>query len=248
MKKDELIKIFSAKINIKLATDLVSEFLELKADCTTQTLGRAPIGKFVETVVQCLQYLESRKYDVKPNVDDFLKNLENRASSLDDGLKICCSRIARAIYTLRNKRNILHKGDVDPNLYDLILAFNCAQWIMTELVRQTAGLSMAEAGKTVGFLQLPIGPQVEEIDGRKIIYGNVTVEEEVLIYLHSHYPVAMPLPEIKKSLDRRANSSISNALKKLWQSKSVHKDDSGKFKLTKKGYSKTVQILTESQT
>jgi hypothetical protein len=47
---------------------------------------------------------------------------------------------------VRNKRNIAHKGEVDPNTIDLAFAHHAAAWIMAELVRISTSVSMEEAG------------------------------------------------------------------------------------------------------
>ncbi|HHI78550.1 MAG TPA: hypothetical protein ENK02_01070 [Planctomycetes bacterium] len=105
MDSDSLKKALFGWLPPELAADLVDNFFELRHDAATSTLGRSSAGKFVETVVQVTQYLEEGKYDAKPNVDSYLRNAENNAPSLDDGLRVCSARIARAMYTLRNKVN-----------------------------------------------------------------------------------------------------------------------------------------------
>ena len=50
------------------------------------------------------------------------------------------------MYTLRNKRNIAHANEVDPNTVDLSLGHQSAGWILAELIRNAAGITMEEAG------------------------------------------------------------------------------------------------------
>jgi hypothetical protein len=151
-----------------------------------------------------------------------LKNLESRSTSLTDDLRITLSRIARATYTLRNKRNILHKGQVDTNIYDLKFIYSCAQWTLTELIRQFITNDIHKAGEIVEFIQLPVSSIIESIDDRKIIHANLSVKEEILLVLYSFYPERLTELEINKSLDRRAKISIYKGLKNLWDDKLVH--------------------------
>ncbi len=116
MKVDDLVAELSKYLDGILANDLVKEFVAIRNDCKTGTLGRSSVGKFVETTVQVLQFLEARSYEGNPKVDCYLRELESRPSALNDDLKIALARIARSTYTLRNKRNIAHKGLVDPNI------------------------------------------------------------------------------------------------------------------------------------
>jgi hypothetical protein len=57
--------------------------------------------------------------DQKPNVDEYLNRKAELESKLPEDLRICAARIARAMYTLRNKRNVAHKGQMDPNTIDI---------------------------------------------------------------------------------------------------------------------------------
>jgi hypothetical protein len=241
MKVDEVKTELSKSIDSILVEDLVSSFIELKRDVQTNTLHRTSIGKFVETIVQVLEYLENGSYSSHPNVDSFLKNLESRNSTLNDDLRICLSRVARAAYTLRNKRNIAHKGMVEANLFDLRFTFSIAQWILTELVRQYVVNDNVKSSRIVEFIQAPVNQLVEEISGRKIIFGDLSVPEEILTLLYSEYPNHLTQKEIGVSLDRRAPSSISNSLKKLWADKKVHKDEFG-YKLTQIGFKEAESI------
>jgi len=229
----------------ELAQDLVKSFLELRTDLATRTLGRASCGKFVETVVQVLQYLEKGKYDKKPKVDAFLRALENGPSSLDDGIRICLGRISRAMYSLRNKRNIAHKGEIDPNLYDLRWLFASAQWAMAELLRHARNVSMADAGRLIAFVQTPVSECIEDIDGKKLVLLNLSCSKEILILLHSVYPDAISRYNLYSSLDRRAEPTISKAIKGLWRDKLIEGDSTKGYKLTRLGYDKAMLILRE---
>src|SRR5688500_2512511 len=59
MDRDALIAAFTTAIPEKLATELVDDFLEIRSDVATETLGRGGPGRFVESLVQVLQHLET---------------------------------------------------------------------------------------------------------------------------------------------------------------------------------------------
>jgi hypothetical protein len=242
MKIEDIVIELSKSVPPILATDLVKEFIELRKDLQTLTLSRASAGKFIETTVQILEHLETGNYSIQPSVDNYLKNLESRATPLNDDLKITLSRIARATYTLRNKRNILHKGQVDTNIYDLKFMYGCAQWILTEFVRQFITNDIHKAGEIVEFIQLPVSSIIETIDGRKIIHANLSVKEEILLILYSFYPERLTELEINKSLDRRAKISIYKGLKNLWDCKLVH-TNAKLHTLTQAGFLEAQEIM-----
>jgi hypothetical protein len=237
-----LAEALSTLLGSTLSNDLVSDFVKIRTDCATKTLERASPGKFVETFVQCLQQIESGKYEPKPNVDDYLaKKVESTA--LPEGLRICAARVARSVYTLRNKRNIAHKNEVDPNTYDLAFAHQACAWIMAELLRHASGLTMEEAGALIRLVQAPVGTLVEEIGGTRLIHAEVGVREELLILLHSYYPDAVPVAAIVKSLSRRSSGTVRNRLRDLHAQKLVHGDAGAGYLLTQAGYAAAVQQI-----
>ena len=243
MVRDILVQALSSGIDEVLARDLVDNFLAMRQDVATNTLGRAAPGKFVETVVQVLQNLETGRYQAKPRVDDYLRKIESTTSSVDDGLRICASRIARAMYTLRNKRNIAHKGDVDPNKYDLGFLYSAAQWIMAELIRNVSGLPMEQAGKLVAFVQAPVGGLVQDFGDKKLVLADMTTREEVLVLLHSQYPDALPTDGIASSVDRRNRKTVLRNLGLLWRFKLVEGSTESGYQLTERGYQVAAEIV-----
>jgi len=177
----ELIDQLKKHLPPNLAAYIINSFLQIKSDVTTQTLERSAPGKFVETVVQILQFLDTGQFDEKPKVDEYLKNLESRSTNLPDDLRTTLARVARASYTLRSKRNIAHKGGVDPNIYDLRYLYAGAQWILSELIRQILSTDMADAGKLIEFIQIPISSVVEDI-------GDANSSATLLSHAHPTVP------------------------------------------------------------
>lgn len=235
MDEPRLTTALSTLVGSTLSADLVGDFVKIRHDCATRTLERASPGKFVESVVQCLQYIDTGSFDAKPSVDDYLgKKVEN--TSLPEGLRVCAARVARSIYTFRNKRNIAHKNDVDTNIHDLIFTYQGAAWIMAELLRHATGLSMRESGTLIAMIQAPVGTLVEEIDGTRLIHADVSVRAEILILLHSHYPDTVPIGAVLKSLSRRSPGTVRNRLRDLHLEKVVHGDAKSGYRLTQAGH------------
>ena len=226
-----------------LADDMVENFLQLRQDVATGTLGRANAGKFVETVVQILQYIECGRYEPKPDVDGFLRGLESRSSSLDDGLRICASRVARAMYSLRSKRNVVHKGEIDPNHYDLAFLHHGAQWIMAEVVRTATGVSMEEAGRLVAMVQAPVGGIVEDFGEKQLVLEALSAREEALVLLRRVHPDVLPLDHIQRCMDRVAPKTVRNTLRALWADRLVEGATKEGYRLTAKGSAEAGNVL-----
>jgi hypothetical protein len=242
--RERLTSALSSTLPPPLAEALVSDFLTIRQDVASGTLGRSAPGKFVESVAQALQYLHSGTYDPKPNVDQFLRPIQSASSSLDDGLRICAARIARSMYAVRSKRNIVHKGDVDPNQYDLRYLHHAAQWILSEIVRLSAGISMEEAGSLVQQIQTPVGSIVEDFGDRKIVLADLSTPKEVLILLHADHPAPVTTEQIVRSIARKNRKTVTNALRTLWNKKLVERDSDG-YRLTRVGLQEAVNLIAE---
>jgi len=242
MDRDDLKRALATVVPEKLADDLATEFVAIRRDVATGTLGRSSPGKFVESVVQVLQALEDGgKYAAQPKVDEYLRSLESRSSTLPDGLRICASRLARAMYALRSKRSIVHKAEIDPRLYDLRLLYAGAQWVLAELLALAQGVSGDDAARLVADVQLPVGELVESIGDRKIVHGDLTVREETLVLLMAWHPTPVSTAELTGSMDRRSPSSVRAALSGLWKDKLVHRE-AGKVVLTDRGLRAAIEV------
>lgn len=245
MQRDRLVTALTGLIGSDLATEMTDHFLRIRQDVATQTLERASPGKFVETFVKALQQISRGSYDTSPSVDSYLNTRVESDTALPDGIRFSAGRIARAMYTMRNKRNIAHTGEVDPNGYDLAFLHHAASWIMAELVRSASGVSMAEAGSLIELLQAPVGTLVEEIDGVRLVHADVSTRVELLILLHSHYPEYVSTEDIGKTLSRRSPSSIRGRISDLKGEKLIFGDASVGYRLTTPGHSAAIVEISK---
>lgn len=233
MDKSHLVQALTPLVTVGLATEIVDQFLQVRLDFSTKTLGRAAPGKFVEVFVQCLQQISTGFHDVKPDVDKYLKSEGD--PHLAESLRVCGCRIARSIYTLRNKRNIAHLNEIDPNTFDLAFIHQGAAWIMAELLRTASGLTMQEAGALVALVQAPVDTIVEEIGGTRLVLPDASVRAELLLLLQSHHPDPLPVASAIKSLSRRNSGTVRNRLRDLHDEKLAHGSASEGYILTRAG-------------
>jgi len=243
MTPKELINELEKYIPGNLATDLVNYFLQIRADLATEVLERSAPGKFIETVVQILQFLETGKFDQSPNVDQYLKNLESRPTILHDDLRITLARIARSSYTLRNKRSIAHKGEVNPNIYDLRHLYSSTQWIMSEIVRHILSSDINASNKLIELIQIPVTPFVEDFGDKRLVLKVGTADEELLTLLLHYFPNYTLLSQILKDMDRRARSTVSNTISSDYRKRLVDGNKQQGYKLTAIGYKKAIEII-----
>jgi hypothetical protein len=240
--RKRLILALSTMLPTQLATELVEDFLIVRQDFSNKTLGRSSPGKFVETIVQCLQHLARGSHDPKPNVEKYLNcNVENE-NALPDDLRVCAARICRSIYTLRSRRNIVHKGIVDPNIYDLAYLHHAASWVLAEFLRHAKGIKMAEAGSLIAQIHAPIDEIVEDIDGVRLVHADVSLGEEVILLLRSHYPDYVSLAAVKLSLVGRNQGTLGNRLRELVDKKVIFGSPKTGYRLTQAGFKDAAEI------
>ena len=242
MTPSELIDQLESRLPSDIASDLINNFVQIRIDVITGTLERSAPGKFVETVVQVLQFLDDGQFDTSPKVDEYLRNLESRSTNLPEDLRVTLARVARASYTLRNKRSIVHKGGVDSNIYDLHYLYSATQWILSEIVRQVLSSDMDSAGNLIEFIQIPVSLIVEDFGDKRLVLKLGTAEEELLTLLLHYYPVPVLASQIHKDMDRRASSTVSNATASAYRKKLIEGNKQRGYKLTTLGHQRAKEL------
>ena len=231
----------------RLAHDITADFFNLRRDVATGTLERASAGKFVESFVQCLQQISCGCHSTTPIVDTYLNSRVENDTRLPDGLRLCGSRVARSIYTMRNKRNIAHKGEVDPNRIDLEFTYHGAVWIMAELIRCATGITMEEAGGLIRTVSAPVGTLVEEIDGVVLVHAKVPMRLEILLILHSRHPDSVTLVQLVDWIGKSSSATRSRLIELRKERLIIGENKTG-FKLTSPGYALAVREIQHLHT
>jgi len=245
MTASELIDELKKHLPTELATDFVNQFMSIRMDVTTGTLERAAPGKFVETLVQILQYLASGTYAKAfktGEVEDFLKNTEARQTNLPHDLKIVLTRVARGMYALRSKRGITHKGAIDPNIYDLRYLYSAAQWVLSEVTRHVLSADMHTIGRLIEFIQVPISSLVEDFGDKRLVLRVGTANEELLLLSLHYYPLPVLASQFHKDMDRRPSSTVSNAITALYNRRFIEGNKKTGYKLTALGYQRATEL------
>ena len=246
MTPQELIDELKEHLPVELAEDLVNQCMSIRMDVATETLERAAPGKFVETVVQVLQYLENGTYSKSfksGEVEDFLKNTEARPVNLPQDLKIVVTRVSRGMYSLRSKRSIIHKGTIDPNIFDLRYLYSTAQWILSEIIRHVLSTDVATAGKLVEFIQVPASSIVEDFGDKRLVLRAGTALEEFLTLLLHYYPEPVSASQLHRDMDRRASSTVSNIIPAAYRKRLIEGNRSTGYKLTALGYQRALELV-----
>lgn len=192
-----------------------------------------------------MRILQSLSGGVEPKLDveGYFKKLESGAVHIDEGLRVCGGRIARAVYAVRSKRSIAHTGEVEPNEADLRFSFAGAQWLLAELLRVCGGLSMREAALLVNASVGNAVGIVDETSSKVLLLADVSVTDEIILRLHHDYPATVALHDVLDSLDRRKPETVKRLLRKLWNDKLVEGSPDAGYRLTDKGLRAAAAVL-----
>jgi hypothetical protein len=238
----DLGSILRTHIPAALGDEFMRHYDQLRRDVLIKTFERTSPGKLVETFLRILQWMESGQYDKRLDVEGYFRRLDMQASTLDDGLRICGGRVARAMYAIRSKRNIAHTGDVAPNEGDLRFLFAAAQWLLAELLRVACSVNVDEAARMVA-IGVPNVGLVDGSSGKVLLLADVSVTDEILLRLHHDYPAYVPVADIYESLDRRKPETVRRLLHKLWADRDVEGSTSAGYRLTDKGLQRASSVI-----
>lgn len=219
----------------------------MRLDVLTGTLERTSPGKFVESFVDCLCKISGKENSRRPRIDDYLDKDVVKETGLPGDLRLCGSRVARAIYTLRNKRSIAHRDVIDPNRIDLEFVYHAAGWVMAELIRCSSGGTMDEANKLIGFVTEPIKLFVEDFNGELLVLANVSARVEILLLLQAKFPEAVDLKQLFTWV-RKEQATVRSTLHRMSNDRLVFGSSKKGYKLTLLGRAeavKEIQILKD---
>jgi hypothetical protein len=174
-----------------------------------------------------------------------LKNTEARAVNLPPDLKIIVTRVSRGMYSLRSKRSIVHKGNIDPNIFDLRYLYSTAQWVLSEIIRHVLSTDVDTAGKLVEFIQVPASSIVEDFGDKRLVLRAGTAVEELLTLLLHYYPVPASAAQLHRDMDRRASSTVSNIIAAAYMKRLIEGNRKTGYKLTTLGYQRAFELAKE---
>ena len=242
MDRSRLIQAIEGLVGHVLAEHIVHDFSKLRLDVLTGTLERTSPGKFVESFVDCLCSISEKEYSKRPAIDHYLDQVVVNETNIPEGLRVCGNRVARAIYTLRNKRSIAHRNMIDPNRIDLAFTYHAAGWIMAELIRCSSGSTMEEASNLIGLVTEPIELLVEDFNGQPLVLADVSTRVEILLLLHYKYPEVVYLRQLYIWV-RKKQVTIRSTLHKMRAERLVFGDARKGFKLTSLGRNRAIKEI-----
>lgn len=148
------------------------------------------VGRFIEIVIRIIEFKTQGKYnkleDKLPIFNERrLKDFEQSEVCDNISFKILIPRQLYAMYTIRNKRGMIHINKVDPNYMDATLLLNMQKWVLAELIRNSSQLDYEEALNVIDSIIAKENSLIWTEDNIfKILDNSLNIEEKILCILY----------------------------------------------------------------
>lgn len=178
-------------------------------------------GRFCEAVTRVLEHELFGKYTkfgkTLPSLDENRLRTFAQASHPNESIRRHVPKALYFVYGIRNTRDIAHLGDgIDPNFQDATLVVNALDWIMAELVRIYHTVTPDEAHAIITDLVTREVPVIEEIDGQPVCSKDLTVGEQILVFLYrAGRDVGLGISELQRQMRHNNKSNLTTAVKRL---------------------------------
>lgn len=174
------------------------------------------VGRFIEIAIRIIEFKTEGKYnELKDRLPIFderrLKDFEQSKISKNVSFRILIPRQLYSMYTIRNKRGMIHVNEINPNYMDATLMISMEKWVLAEFVRNASNLDYEEVIKMINDIVAKENVLVWiDEDIFKVLDNNVTLDEKILCILYYKNNVS------EKELFKLSNySNISVFRKKL---------------------------------
>jgi hypothetical protein len=152
-------------------------------------------GRFAECVVRMLQFLNSGTYTAIgtqfPNgATDLSIKTAAQNTAIPETMRFYIGHLTRVLLDIRNNRDVAHVGGkVSPNHSDSLLVIQCADWILTDLIREYSTCSIDVARQMVANINEIRLPIVAEVDGFvRVQNTKLGLQEKILVVLYYKRP------------------------------------------------------------
>lgn len=228
----------TANIPAELIDELLEAFAEAKRRFYRQDLRPSEIegARFSEAVFRVLQWRATGAYTsvdkALPSVDKMMTTLLNAQGN--DSVRIHIPRTLRLIYDVRNKRDVVHLGGIDPNEQDATLVVRNMEWVLAELVRMYHNVSPAKAHRIIVDLVSKDVPLIQVFDGFPRILKQLRSSEHFLVLLYWRGSEGASLVQLREWARAPMRAQIKRTLTRLDEKDWIHLNG-GNYLLTDLG-------------
>jgi hypothetical protein len=169
--KSAVISAISPPLPRDIVTQLLDEYQHIKQQFFLRKFQPSELngGRFGECVVRLIQWLDTGAYTplgTSLGNTETILNHAHQNVTLPETARFYINRLTRVILDIRNKRDVAHVGGkVSPNYSDSLLVCQCADWILTDIIREYHTCPIDTARQMVANINEVHIPIVAEING-----------------------------------------------------------------------------------
>ncbi len=234
-------KILSSKIDSNLVEHLSKHYKDLKQKFFLGQYKPSQLNcaKFVEVVLRILEYTTKGNYtpfNKNVSLDNLAKELERLPKNkFSDSIRIHIPRTLRVIYDIRNKREVAHIGEMNPNLMDATFVVSASDWIMAEFIRLYFTDEPNVVQKIIESIVEKKVPIIEKFDNDlKVLNPNLSVADKILLILYKKHPNYVSTNNLKNWIKPKSSAHITTVLRQLDNDTKVYRKGKENI-LTRKG-------------
>lgn len=243
-----------SSIDKKITNDLLEEYrIVIK-----ETL----IGDWPNCLVHCARFAEltlafikviydKTQIDInKIHFDTLYQELttKSKPNAEDEILLLAVPNAAKTIYTIRNKKKVVHIKAINPDFLDGTVSSAICDWILSQFVLLKCNSNPDEVSKFIHSLIDRRIPLIEEFEDGSlmILKQSTTFKDELLLALNKHSK-RLTKEEIKKIIKVEYPQILNTTINELEKKKFVHVNESG-IMITRLGIQEAEKIILNHST
>lgn len=208
------------------------------------------IGQFIEVARRLLEFVFSSKYTPLSERLPFfnesaLHTYEQASQSIEVSYRILIPRYLYAMYSIRNKRGIIHKSEIDPNAMDLTILLYSAKWVLSEMVRLSSDLSFEQTSELIESLMEKEQPLFWGVENTiRLLDVKMDSASKILCLLY-HKDKQSDI-ELQRAIEYQNTTTFKTILKKLHKERKIEYTN-GICLLSPLGIIKAEEIISQQK-
>ncbi|MGV9800192.1 hypothetical protein ACWDTP_19310 [Mycobacterium sp. NPDC003449] len=223
----------AASLPAAVVSDLLDAYSEAKRRYHLDDLRPSAVegGRFSEAAFRILQWETTGQFTplgtTLTRVPTLVNQLESQTQAADS-VRFHIPRTLRAIYDIRNKRNIAHLADgIDPSRQDATFIIHSMDWVLAELVRLYHNVTSDQAQSLIEDLVAKEIPAMQMFDDFPVFLKDMSQPDQVMTLLYWRGATGASRAELQDWMTAKsAKSNMSSTLTRLKQKHYVHDNGS----------------------
>lgn len=235
-----------------IVQELLEEYKIIKKESFTEDWVNCLVhcGRFAELTIALLTVIYN-KQSINMNTihfDALFQQLtaKQKPNAEDEILLLAVPYAAKTVYTIRNKKKVVHIKAINPDFLDGTVSVSICDWILSQIIMLKCNSNPKEVGDFIRSVIEKKIPLIEEFeDGSMLVLNpNIAFRNELLLVL---YKVSKRLTkdELKKVIKIGYPQKLNTTLSVLEKKRLIHVNDDG-IKISQNGIREAEKIILDT--